>query len=105
MENEIEDPVDASKEAINDFLKAVETQNFVQAERQFDSLVTARLNDTLDQARVKIASSIFNDESQEDDDEEEVEISDEEIEDALEKLDDDEEEEYDEDEEEDEDEE
>jgi DNA-binding transcriptional regulator YhcF (GntR family) len=99
MENEIEDPVDASREAINDFLKAVEAQNFVQAERQFDSLVTARLNDTLDQARVKIASSVFNDESQEDD-EEEVDISDEEIEDALEELED--EEDDDDDEEEDE---
>lgn len=89
MTDEVNDPVVQSKLDIDDFIKAIETQNFVQAERQFGDLLGQRISDALDQSKARIASQVFGD----DDDDEEEDISDEEIEDGLEEIDDDEEEE------------
>lgn len=89
MTDEVNDPVVQSKLDIDDFIKAIEAQNFVQAERQFGDLLGQRISDALDQSKARIASQVFGD----DDDDEEEDISDEEIEDGLEEIDDDEEEE------------
>ncbi len=77
-----EDAVEKSQEDINNFLKAVETQNFVQAERHFSDMITDRINATIDQEKARVASQIFGD--PEEDEEEEVE------EDEEEEIDDDE---------------
>lgn len=54
------DPIDAPN-PIADFLKSVEDQNFVGAESQFKDMVNDRLQDAMDQAKVKIASNLYGD--------------------------------------------
>ncbi len=61
------EPIETDSGPIEDFLKAIEDQNFTQAERQFNDIVGSRLQDTLDQAKIKIASAIH-DEAEDDDD-------------------------------------
>lgn len=75
-----EDAVEKSQEDINNFLKAIETQNFVQAERHFSDMITDRINTTIDQEKARVASQIFGDPEEYEDEEEEVE-EDEEIDD------------------------
>lgn len=99
MENQEVETVAAEVEAapiennnpIADLLKSIEGEDFNTAETQFNDLIGDRLQDTLDQARVRIASSIYNgeepeqEESEEDldiDAELEVEIEDEDLENA-----------------------
>ena len=67
---------------IADFLNSVEGQDFVNAERQFGDMINDRLQNAMDQAKIKIASSLYNDEL--DDEEEEVELDVEELEDEIE---------------------
>ena len=55
------EPIEAPN-PIADFLKSVEDQDFVEAEKQFNDMVGDRLQDTLDQARTRIASAIYGDE-------------------------------------------
>lgn len=77
-ETPIENPVVAEVGAepiennnpIEDLLKAIETQDYTSAESQFNDLIGDRLQDTLDQAKVRIASGIFNGEETEEDSEE-----------------------------------
>lgn len=72
VETPIEDPVVAEVGAepiennnpIEDLLAAIETQDYTSAERQFNDLIGDRLQDTLDQAKVRIASGIFNGEEE-----------------------------------------
>jgi hypothetical protein len=52
------EPIQTNSGPIEDFLKAIEDQNFTQAERQFNDIVGDRLQDTLDQAKARIAASI-----------------------------------------------
>ena len=52
------EPIQTDSKPIEDFLKAVEDQNFTQAERQFNDLIQDRLQDTLDQTKARIAASI-----------------------------------------------
>ena len=59
---------------IADFLKSVEDQNFNVANQQFNDMVGDRLQDTLDQAKQRIASAIYGDEE---DEVEEPEVQDE----------------------------
>jgi len=54
------EPIQTNSGPIEDFLKAIEDQNFTQAERQFNDIVGDRLQDTLDQAKARIAASIYN---------------------------------------------
>ena len=99
MENQEVETVAAEVEAapiennnpIADLLNSIEGEDFNTAETQFNDLIGDRLQDTLDQARVRIASSIYNgeepeqEESEEDldiDAELEVEIEDEDLENA-----------------------
>lgn len=55
------DPIDAHN-PIADFLKSVEDQNFVGAENQFNDMVTDRLQDAMDQAKIKIATNLYGEE-------------------------------------------
>lgn len=52
------EPIQTDSKPIEDFLKAIEDQNFTQAERHFNDIVGDRLQDTLDQAKARIAASI-----------------------------------------------
>ena len=61
------EPIQTDSGPIEDFLKAIEDQNFTQAERHFNDIVGDRLQDTLDQAKMRIASSL-NAESEEEED-------------------------------------
>lgn len=75
------EPIETNSKAVEDFLKAIEDQNFTQAERQFNDMVGDRLQDTLDQAKARIAASL----GQEEPEAEEDESDDEEI--SLDDLD------------------
>lgn len=76
------EPIEAPN-PIADFLNSVEGQDFVNAERQFGDMINDRLQNAMDQAKIKIASSLYNDEL-DDDEEEEVELDVEELEDEIE---------------------
>ena len=52
------EPIQTDSKPIEDFLKAIEDQNFTQAERQFNDLIQDRLQDTLDKTKARIAASI-----------------------------------------------
>lgn len=93
----IEDPVVAEVDAapietsnpVEDLVKAIEAEDFNTAETQFNDLIGDRLQDTLDQAKVRIASTIFDQEESEDFEEEddfEYEV-DAELDDELAELD------------------
>ena len=71
------EPIQTDSQPIEDFLKAIEDQNFTQAERHFNDIVGDRLQDTLDQAKARIAASIGQ-EPEEDESEYEVEDDDDE---------------------------
>ena len=66
------DPIE-SPNPIADFLNSVESQDFVSAERQFNDMVGDRLQNAMDQAKVKIASSLYNGEELDDDPEDDPE--------------------------------
>lgn len=74
------EPIQTNSGPIEDFLKAIEDQNFTQAERQFNDIVGDRLQDTLDQAKARIAASIHSEvedeESEEEDEDVEYEFDD-----------------------------
>lgn len=52
------EPIQTDSKPIEDLLKAIEDQNFTQAERHFNDVVGDRLQDTLDQAKARIAASL-----------------------------------------------
>jgi len=93
----IEDPVVAEVDAapietsnpVEDLVKAIEAEDFNTAETQFNDLIGDRLQDTLDQAKVRIASTIFDQEESEDvEDEDDFEYEvDAELDDELAELD------------------
>ena len=81
--DEIEaEPIQTASGAIGDLINYIRNQDFVSAESQFNDLVGSRLQDTLDQARIKISDEIFNaqqdldDDDYNDDEEIEVDLSD-----------------------------
>ena len=95
MENQEAETIAAEVEAapiennnpIEDLLKSIETQDFNAAETQFNDLIGDRLQDTLDQAKVRIASSIYDGAEEEeevdiDETELEVDVEDEDLENA-----------------------
>lgn len=65
------DPVEVSSNAMGEFLDAIQSQNFTQAERHFNDMMMDRIQDSLEQRKVQIASQMFGSESEEDEDEEE----------------------------------
>jgi hypothetical protein len=54
------DDVDLVKNDINDFLDAIDKKDFTTAGKQFDDMVSDRLQDTLDQAKARIAGQVYN---------------------------------------------
>ena len=73
------DPIETPTNPIVDFMKSVEDGEFTSAEQQFNDMIGDRLQDALDAAKVKIATSLYgkigdmSDEEVEDDIEDEVE--------------------------------
>lgn len=65
---------------VEDFINALQQQNFNQAKSHFDSLINDKVQTRLDTEKVAMAQSIFNDQ---DDDIVEDDITDEEIEDEV----------------------
>lgn len=55
--------IQTDSKPIEDLLDAIQSQNFETAEKHFNDIVGDRLQDTLDQAKMKIASSIYGDEA------------------------------------------
>ncbi len=53
------DDVDLEKNDINDFLDAIDKKDFTTAGKQFNDMVSDRLQDTLDQAKARIAGQIY----------------------------------------------
>jgi hypothetical protein len=76
--DEIEaEPIQTASGAIGDLINYISNQDFVSAESQFNDLVGSRLQDTLDQARIKISDEIFNAQQDlEDEDEDDLDLSD-----------------------------
>lgn len=77
-----EDDVQSSSEPVEDLLQAIQDTNYTQAERYFNDIIGDRLQDTLDQAKSRIASSLGSDPEDEDDleiDEDDLEIDDEDL--------------------------
>lgn len=71
------EPIETDSKPIEDLLQAIQDKNFTQAERQFNDLIGDRLQDTLDQAKARIASSLGSEEETEDEsDEEELALDD-----------------------------
>ena len=59
------DDVYLVKNDINDFLDAIDKKDFTTAGKQFNDMVSDRLQDTLDQAKARIAGQIYNNEVEE----------------------------------------
>ena len=64
------DPIEAPN-PIRDLLQSIEAGEYNDAEQAFNDIIGDRLQDTLDQAKVRIADQIFNAEQEDEDDEEE----------------------------------
>jgi hypothetical protein len=45
---------------IEDLLRSIESQSYTDAEEKFNDIIGDRLQDTLDQAKVRIAGKVFN---------------------------------------------
>ena len=73
--------------SIEDFIDAVQMQDFTNASPMFKELMAGKLGDALDQQKIGIANEVFNSGDDEDDDDEFEELSDEEIDDILDEED------------------
>ena len=60
--SEVENEVEVEVNPIQDMIGSIETGDYNNAEKQFNSLVGDRLQDALDQAKVRIAQSVFGEE-------------------------------------------
>ncbi len=78
--------------SIEDFIDKIQTQDFTNASPIFGELMSSKLADALDQAKMKIANEVFNS-GDDDEDEELEELSDEEIDEILDDEDDEDDEE------------
>lgn len=54
---------------IEEFISAIQQQNFNQAKSHFDSILDDKMNDALEQEKMNVASQIFNGGSEEVDEE------------------------------------
>lgn len=80
--NEIEQEVTAPEvenQPIHDFINSIQDKNFTNAETLFKDMLDDRVQSALDQTRIGIADTIFNNVSDEEETEEDLELSDEEI--------------------------
>jgi len=69
------DPIDAPN-PISALLKSIEAGEYNDAEMSFNDIIGDRLQDTLDQAKVRIADKIFNAVPEEEGEEEEEDVVD-----------------------------
>jgi hypothetical protein len=76
--------------SIEDFIDKVQMQDFTNASPVFGELMSSKLADALDQAKIKIANEVFNAGDDDDEDEDLEELSDEEIDEILDDEDDEE---------------
>ena len=76
--------------SIEDFIDKIQTQDFTNASPIFGELMASKLDDALDQAKIKIANEVFNSGDDDDEDEDLEELSDEEIDEILDDEDDEE---------------
>lgn len=72
--------------SIEDFIDKIQTQDFTNASPIFGELMSSKLADALDQAKIKIANEVF----ESGDDDELEEVSDEEVDEILDGDDDEE---------------
>ena len=59
-------PIEPGSEAIGELIDAIQSQNFTGAEKQFNDLVNDRLQNQLDQAKMRMAGQMFNGDEDED---------------------------------------
>jgi|APGre2960657404_1045060.scaffolds.fasta_scaffold336723_2 hypothetical protein len=76
--------------SIENFIDKIQTQDFTNASPIFGELMSSKLADALDQAKIKIANEVFNAGDDDDEDEDLEELSDEEIDEILDDEDDEE---------------
>ena len=74
--SEVENEMEIETNPIEDMIDSIQQGDFNNAESHFNDLIGDRLQDALDQAKVRVAQSIYNDS---------------EIEDAVDEIEDDEE--------------
>tara|TARA_B100000768_G_scaffold93566_1_gene87544 strand:+ start:33548 stop:33823 length:276 start_codon:yes stop_codon:yes gene_type:complete len=60
IKSEDAEPIVTGSNGIEDLIDAIGSEDFGTAETCFNDLVGSRLSDTLDQAKIKVADSIFN---------------------------------------------
>ena len=82
----VDNEAEVASDPISDMLAHAVQGDYVNADKNFNAIASDRVNDILDQARVKIAGQMFNEpeEAEAEDDGTDIDISDEEIEAALE---------------------
>jgi predicted phosphoribosyltransferase len=76
--------------SIENFIDKIQTQDFTNASPIFGELMSSKLADALDQAKIKIANEVFNAGDDDDEYEDLEELSDEEIDEILDDEDDEE---------------
>ena len=69
-----------NEEEIGNFIDAIQQQNFNSAKGHFDSLLGDKLNDSLEQEKIRVADTIFN--GAEEESEEDEDLYDEDVEDT-----------------------
>ena len=69
--------------SVDDVLKAIQHKNLAQARSHFDDVMGIKINDALENEKVRIANSVFNGVEEEPEEPEEVEGESEETEDEL----------------------
>ena len=86
--DEIEaEPIQTASNAIDDLIQYIRDQDYVSAESGFNDIIGDRLQDTLDQARIKISDEIFDAQQDIEDDDIEDDLDDEDYEDDDIKVD------------------
>lgn len=70
------DPIE-NNNPIEDLINHIQNKEYTDAEQAFNDIIGDRLQDTLDQAKMRIADTMFNAEQGVDEDEEESEFDDE----------------------------
>lgn len=71
---------------IEDLINKIQTQDFTAAQPMFAELMATKLQDALDQQKMKVASQVFGN-NEEENDEELEDVSDEEIDEILDEPD------------------
>lgn len=74
---------------IEDFINSVANQDFSKAGPTFNEIMQSKIDDALEQEKISVADQIFNDVDPDEDEEQlEMDFDDEELDDAIDDLDD-----------------